>query len=138
MESASKQYTLGKHERLKSREQIEQLLREGKSFAIAPFRIYYMLNSEESIANRGYRLQFGVGVSNKNFKRAVDRNRIKRLAREAWRLQNSELKDGLKEAGKQLNVFFIYTGKAIPDYKLVSEKVKAAIQKLIKTIEQKR
>ena len=75
-------------------------------------------------------LQFGVGVSNKNFKRAVDRNRIKRLTREAWRLQKSELKELLKTSGKQLNVFFIYTGKELPGFTTVKDKVAVVLKKL--------
>lgn len=124
----AKQFTLGKKERLKSRKQIEQLFSEGKRFTITPFIVYYLTSSS-------FTLQFGIGVSGKNFKKAVDRNRIKRLTREAWRLQHVELKEKLKETGKQLNVFFIYTGKEMPEYKHVSEKVKYIIQKLMSVIE---
>jgi ribonuclease P protein component len=91
-----KQFTLGKEERLKSRKQIEQLFDKGKSFAITPFRVYFlineMLNAQRSIPIAiGINVQFGVGVSAKNFKKAVDRNRIKRLTRKAWRLQKNEI-----------------------------------------------
>jgi len=133
----NKQHTLGKTERLKSRKKIEQLFMEGKSFVVPPFRIYHRTSGRESMKNAENGLQFGTGVSNKSFKKAVDRNRIKRLTREAWRLQNSELKDKMKQTGKQLHVFFIYTGKEIPDYKLVSEKIKTAVQKLLMIVDQK-
>jgi ribonuclease P protein component len=131
-----KQFTLGKNERLKSRKQIEQLFKEGKSFAFTPFRIHYLfnetLNTERSIFN----VQFGVGVSNKNFKKAVDRNRIKRLIREAWRLQKSELSEKTKAVQKQLNVFFIYTGKELPDFTTVKDKVAVALKKLADKIDE--
>lgn len=130
----AKQFTLGKKERLKSRKQIEQLFREGKVISITPFRVYFLINQMLNAQHSMLNVQFGAGVPGKNFKKAVDRNRIKRLTREAWRLQNTELKEKLKGAGVQMNVFFIYTGKEMPDYNLVSEKVNAAIQKLIKTI----
>jgi len=138
----SKQFTLGKNERLKSRKQIEKLFAEGKSFVVNPFRVYYIVNgfpiaTGASMLNSVSLLQFGVGVSSKNFKKAVDRNRIKRLTREAWRLQNIDLKEKTKASGKQLNVFFIYTGKALPDNKFITENVRTSIGKLIKTIEQK-
>jgi ribonuclease P protein component len=89
--SVSKQFTLGKEERLKSRKQIEQLFDKGKSFVVSPFRIYFIVNGVpidvgRSMVRNENCLQFGVGVSNKNFKKAVDRNRVKRLTREAWRL----------------------------------------------------
>ncbi|HEV8270515.1 MAG TPA: ribonuclease P protein component [Chitinophagaceae bacterium] len=122
-----KQFTLGKDERLKSRKQIEKLFAEGKSFVVNPFRIYFFVH-EPSTMNHG--LQFGVGVSNKNFKKAVDRNRIKRLTREAWRLQKNELKEMVKAQSEQLNVFFIYTGKQLPDFTTVKDKVAVALKKL--------
>ena len=130
-----KKFTLAKNERLKSRKQIEQLFDAGKSIVVSPFRVYYMVNvvpfaSGRTKVKEHGPLQFGVGVSAKNFKRAVDRNRIKRLVREAWRLQKNELKESIKKAGKQLNVFFIYTGKELPDFTTVNDKVAVALKRL--------
>ncbi|MEO8404050.1 MAG: ribonuclease P protein component [Chitinophagaceae bacterium] len=121
----AKQFTLGKTERLKSRKIIEQLFSGGKSFAITPFRVYYQLGTLTVSS-----LQFGAGVSSKHFKKAVDRNKIKRLMREAWRLQKTALQQSLKEQNQQLHVFFIYTGREIPAYKEVYDKVEKSIQKL--------
>ena len=132
----SKQFTLGKDERLKSRKQIEKLFAEGKSFAVNPFRIYFIVNGQLSMVKGGSYVQFGVGVSNRNFKRAVDRNRIKRLTREAWRLQKNELNEQVKTTQKQLNVFFIYTGKELPDFTTVKDKVAVALKKLAVKIDE--
>lgn len=129
----SKQFTLGKQERLKSRKQIEKLFAEGKSFVVIPFRIYFLVHGPWTM-NHG--LQFGVGVSAKNFKRAVDRNRIKRLTREAWRLQKNELSEKVKTTQKQLNVFFIYTGKEVPDFTTVKDKVTVVLKKLAGKIDE--
>lgn len=136
MLSVSKQFTLGKNERLKSRKQIEQLFKEGKSFAVTPFRVYFMVNSIRSMVNKGSSLQFGVGVSNKNFKKAVDRNRIKRLIREAWRLQKNELKEKIDSGNQQMNVFFIYTGKELPEFTVIKDKVAVALKKLLDKIDE--
>ena len=146
MLSVRKQFTLGKNERLKSRKQIEQLFDKGKSFVVNPFRVYFliheMLNAQrslptEALAKAGmFNIQFGIGVSAKNFKRAVDRNRIKRLTREAWRLQKNELSEKTKTAQKQLNVFFIYTGKELPDFTTVKDKVAVALKKLVDKIDE--
>jgi len=131
-----KQFTLGKEERLKSRKQIEQLFDKGKNIVITPFRVYFlideMLNAQRSMFN----VQFGVGVSARNFKKAVDRNRIKRLTREAWRLQKNEIDKKVKEAQRQLNVFFIYTGKELPDFTTVKDKVAIALKKLADKIDE--
>lgn len=75
-------------------------------------------------------LQFGAGVSIRLFKRAVDRNRIKRLLREAWRLQKSSLQENAKTRLKQLNIFFLYTGKELPLYPQVFELAGKAIVKI--------
>ena len=120
----AKQFTLGKNERLKSRKLIEQLFSEGKKFVITPFRVLYQLDKNEQSL-----LQFGVGVSSKNFKKAVDRNRVKRIVKEAYRLQKNELQAKLKEHTKRLNIFIIYTGKELPEYKEVYTKMGMIIDK---------
>ncbi|MEO7923746.1 MAG: ribonuclease P protein component [Chitinophagaceae bacterium] len=119
--------TLGKDERLKSRKATELLFKEGERFTVPPFRICY-------ISPGGKGLQFGVGVSAKNFKRAVDRNRIKRLTREAWRLQKKGLQTALEEKQKALQIFLIYTGKEISDYEIVFKKMTMILTKLLSLV----
>lgn len=128
-----KQFTLGKTERLKSRKQIEQLFKEGKTFTVSPLRIYYATHPSSALSSP---LQFGAAVGTKHFKHAVDRNRIKRLIREAYRLQKNDLQQLLKLKKTTLNVFFMYTGKELPEYQLIYEKVRIALQKLDQLIVQ--
>jgi ribonuclease P protein component len=122
--------TLGKNERLKSRKQTELLFSEGKKFSLTPFRVYYLFNE---LTNPP--LQFGVGVSNKNFKKAVDRNKIKRRVKEAYRLQKIILHEKVKEKKGQLNVFFIYTGKEIPEFSQIFDTTKKILDKLCNIID---
>lgn len=130
-----KQFTLGKNERLRSRKQIELLFSKGRKFDVASFRIFFVFTGNKTQATNS-NLLFGIGVSAKNFKKAADRNKIKRLAREAWRLQKNELKDKLAKADQQIKVFFIYTSKEMPEFNLVFEKIGIVIKKLIKEVEQ--
>lgn len=122
-----KQFTLSKNERLKSRKAIEHLFKEGQRFSVSPFRVIYEYSSKNG-------LQFGVGVSTKNFKKAVDRNRIKRLSREAYRLQKIDLAEVLKNRETGLNIFLIYTDKELPVYEQVFNKVNVILNKLQKLI----
>lgn len=134
MSSVAKKLTLGKNERLKSRKQIEQLFSKGKSFSVTPLRAYYLFDHRQWTLNNG--LRFGVGVSGKNFRKAVERNRIKRLVKEATRLQKNELLEKLKEKNVSMNVFFIYTGRELPEYKLVFSKVGVILNKLVKLVDE--
>jgi len=125
----SKKFTLGKEERLKSRKQIEQLFSEGKKFSLGFFRIYYLISGKEKAG-----LFFGTGVSTKSFKRAVERNRVKRLIREAYRLQKIILQKKITEQEKQVCVFFVYTGKALPEYADVYMNTSKVLDKLFRII----
>lgn len=131
-------YTLGKNDRLKSRKAIEHLFSKGNSFSIFPFRILYLLSPAVTIDANTMNLQVGFAVSTRNFKKAVDRNRIKRLMREAWRLQKNELQLSLPLASQSLHIFLIYTGKELPEYTLVFEKTALVITRLLKLADEKK
>lgn len=126
----AKQFTFGKNERLKSRKSIEQLFSEGKKIMVAPYRVLYCLTSAATKSS----LLFAAGVSAKNFKKSVDRNRIKRLTREAWRLQKNDLAAIITSKNIQLNVFLIYTGRELPEYDEIFKKMTVVLQKLEKLV----
>ena len=121
-------HTFGKSERLKSRKQIGLLFSHGKKLSCPPFLVYYLV--ENRVENDSSVLQMGAGVSTKNFRKAVLRNRIKRLIREAYRLQNGDLKIALSQAQLNLKLFIIYTDKTLPDYLVLKDKMLVVLQKI--------
>ena len=126
----AKEAGFGKAEKLKSRKVVEELFARGKSLNVFPIRISYKflpLPADEKVV-----FQVGVSVSKRNFKRAVDRNRVKRLLREAYRLQKQELIEVLKKQGKIGYVFFIYTDKQMPQYPIVSDTMSKCLEVLKK------
>ena len=123
-----KEAGFGRKEKLKSRKRVEELFARGKTVNVFPIRVSYQFTNlpeeEKAVA------EVGVSVSKRNFKRAVDRNRIKRLLREAYRLQKKELLELLQVQKKNAYVFFIYTHKQIPEYSVVFETMKKCMDVL--------
>ncbi|MFZ1528549.1 MAG: ribonuclease P protein component [Ferruginibacter sp.] len=122
----STRYFYRRANKLKSRKTIERLFKEGKNFSNFPFRVYWLPGDPGSI------LQAGVGVPARHFKKAVERNRIKRLMREAWRLQKNPLEQMLAQQEKSLCVFILYSGTDLPGYDTIFEKTTHVLNRLIK------
>jgi ribonuclease P protein component len=133
-------YTLGKNERLKSRKAIDHLFKEGKAFSVFPFRVVYLLKKSEQQTSYSVHpityiaLQTGVTVSKKYFKKAVSRNRIKRLMKEVYRLQKNDLQHELIQKNIQLECFIMYTGNELPEYTLVFDKMTNILKRLQKIV----
>jgi ribonuclease P protein component len=102
-----KKFGLNRSKSLKSKLLTDKLFSEGKSIHIYPVRLVYLEINFES----DEKFLVGFSVSKKRFKRAVDRNRIKRLMREAFRLQQHDL-----QLNNKILMMWIFTGKEIPEY----------------------
>jgi ribonuclease P protein component len=125
-----KRFGFGRKEKLKSRKKIEDLFLNGKNFSVFPLRVtYQFLPAEETV------IQVGVTAGKKYFKRAVDRNKIKRLIREAYRLQKNDLLEILKQRGQRGFLFFIYTDKTIVSFSIIKEAMRKCLQRLKKIAE---
>ncbi len=122
-----KTFGFDKSEKLKSRKQIEELFSRGQSFNVQPIRVIYQIVDAVTGAAS---VQVGVTANKKSFKKAVDRNRIKRLLRESYRLQKTPLVDQLKGGTKKLNVFFMYSGKELPSFYEIKHSMAACLEKL--------
>jgi len=123
-----KRFTFSKHERLHSKFLIDQLFREGKSFFKYPFKVLY-LNVENAQLKTNSVL---ISVSKRNFKNATDRNKIKRLIREAYRLNKHILIPEENTPKPYWNVAFIYTAKSILSFKEIERKIILILQSIKK------
>ncbi|WP_089907550.1 ribonuclease P protein component [Chitinophaga rupis] len=124
-----KAYSFKREERLKSRKLIETLFRDGKAFSVFPYRIIYL---PVQLPAGDPPVQVGFTAASRHFPRAVDRNRVKRLGREAWRLQKQVLYDHLQQHSLQLAVFLIYTDKKIAPFSTLHHKISVILERLQK------
>lgn len=115
-----------KKEKLKSQKQIERLFSEGQSIGVYPLRMVYLKCdfTQETL------IKTGVSVSKRNFKKAVDRNRIKRLLREAYRLNKPE---SFNNISSSFTLMILYIGKEEIDFIVIEKKMK----KLLETFSKK-
>jgi ribonuclease P protein component len=113
-----------KKEKLKSQKTIERLFRDGRAVTQRPLRLIYLQFQKTG----GVTIETGVTVSGKVFKKAVDRNRIKRLMRECYRLNKSVVFNNLEG---RFAFLFLYLGKDMPTFIEIDAAMKAILRKLI-------
>ena len=117
-----KQFSFKKAERLAGEKHIQELFDKGSSFHLYPFRVLTLINSRaDSTVDRVL-----ISVSKRNFKRAVDRNLIKRRIREAYRLQKAAID------GNSLTLAFVYTAREIEPFQSIKDKVFLVLEKIKK------
>lgn len=121
-------YTFRKEEKLCSQKIISGLFQPGFFISKYPIRIHAVF-TELPIPNISAQVMFVVGK--KRFKRSVDRNRIKRVLRELYRLHKNELYEALGKSGKTVAVALFYTGDQLPDFASLEPVFLKAFNKLI-------
>ncbi len=117
-------HTFPKAERLHSKKLIQELFEKGSSFYLYPFKVLY----GPSPVQGPHQALFS--VSKRKFKRAVDRNLIKRKIREAYRL-NKHILTSDQEQQPSLLIAYIYTGKEIPDYHFLEKRLSKSLRRLV-------
>ena len=127
-------HTLSKAERLKSYKRIRLLFAEGQKFKVLPLLVYYQVRELAIHSNETIPIQMGVSVGARYFKKAVDRNLIKRRIREAYRKNNADLKQELMDIAIGLDVFFVYTSTELLSYSQLESSMLKAIQILLEKI----
>ena len=126
-------HTFRKAERLCSKKHIEALFAgDNRSLTAYPLRAVYTETEDEKIVNCKS-ISLLISVSKRHFKHAVDRNRAKRLIREAYRLNKGLLLDHLPE-DTQLDLAFIWMSDELCDYAIVEAKMKTILQRIAEKI----
>ena len=120
-----------KSEHLCGDKTITKVFESGEAFICYPLRVVYLLQPK----NGSEAINVLVGVPKKRFKRAVKRNRLKRLMREAYRLNKHEIPEALDLKQLQLQVAFNYVSDEELDFETINKKMKSALQKLQSIIE---
>ena len=104
-------FDFGKKEHLKSRKTISALFQKGKQVKKYPLKMMYL---PTILVETDIKLKVAVSVPKRNFKKAVDRNYLKRLMREAYRLKKQAI---LAPIEAQYSVMFIYLSQEKISYK---------------------
>jgi ribonuclease P protein component len=125
MHSTGVRHAFNKTEVLRSKQQIKELFDHGSSFFLYPFKVFFAQTPATSIPAKVL-----ISVPKKIFKKAVDRNLIKRRIRESYRCNKNMINDDLP-GGTSLSLGLIYVGKLILPYEEINNKLKQALLRLI-------
>lgn len=122
-------FTFKKDERLKSRKIIGKLFSDGQSFGMYPLRLVWLEMHEKQ---GDFPVKFSLSVPKRAFAKAVDRNRLRRLVRESWRLNKFWLYERLNEEDKQYAFMVIYTAKEMMEMDKIEEAMRRMNRRFLK------
>lgn len=122
-----------KSEKLTHKKDIEALFRGKEAVFVYPFKIPFQINSDASaLVDEKKAPKVLISVPKKNFKKAVDRNRIKRQIREIYRLEKPNWLEELPSPPENLAIIFV--GKKKEEYVFMEKRLRKALQKLAKSL----
>jgi len=123
-------FTLNKSEIISSKILIDSIHEKGYSLKLYPFFCKFLEVEKNEIP-----IQFIFVVSKKRFKKAVDRNRIKRLFKEAYRLNKHNFSSKIIDKNKSLAVFLSFVDNKIPTFENMTKFVLNVFEKISNKIQ---
>lgn len=117
--------TFRKHERLIGRDRVKAVATRGRAVHETPFRLVGLLMPLDTVAPA----QVAFAVPKRNLRKAVQRNRTRRLMREAYRLNKERWYERLRTAGLQCAWLFVFQGSAVPGWAETHEKITRAMDR---------
>lgn len=126
----SKNFTYQKKDKLKSRKQLQFLFSKGTAITIHPIRLLYTIEKAEAGIFPNGLLQAGVGAPSRQFRKAVQRNKVKRLLREGYRLEKPNFTNSISLTNMRLNLFFLYLDAQVQTQQQIQATINLILQKL--------
>ena len=128
--------TFTKQERLCSLSTIEWLFDgKGRSFSVFPLRYIYKVESANEENSSVPLPQVLLSISKKKFHQAVDRNRVKRLIREAYRQQKHSLVAYTNSKHLSLSLAIVFVGNTLPSQADIEESLSSALTRITKSLD---
>lgn len=122
-------FSFSKKERLKNKIEIESLFSEGIRFFEYPFNVIWKLDS-----NSDSTLKMAVSVPKKKIPNATDRNKIKRLVREAFRKNKTIIQQPLEAKNVKLHLMLVYSQSNIMSMSEIEDKISVTLQRLAEQV----
>jgi ribonuclease P protein component len=124
-------FSFHKKQRISAKRDIEFLFQHGHSFLYFPFRL---IIAEHESAD--FPLKILISVPKNKLKKAVQRNRIKRVTREAWRLNSQHLILQLQQNNKSIFVGLVFVHEQLVEYSVISKAIHKILQHIENTVQQ--